>query len=71
MQMTHEKTSAPVATIAGQVLGMSFARWLVWAPTHLAEVKRLAASALTQRPDRTPEGVPLIHEGKGGFTDYT
>lgn len=50
--MKHEQTSAPVATVAGRVLRMNLAQWLVWAPGNLKAVKSLAATALTQSPDR-------------------
>lgn len=50
--MTDEKTSPPIASVAGRVLRMNLAQWLLWAPGNLKAVKSLAATALTQTADR-------------------
>ena len=49
-----EKTSKPIAALGGRYTVMSYARWLTVAlsPSTFSDVKRMAASALTQSPDR-------------------
>jgi hypothetical protein len=56
--MKTERTGDRVKSLAGRYTGMIWVKWALIAlnPSTLADVKSLAASALTQAPDRKSSG---------------